>query len=74
MKTTITIKGTHCASCKALIEDICKDVAGITFCSVDYESGHTEVEHESGADWQKLKQEIENVDQYIVEIPTTAHV
>lgn len=69
MKTTITIKGTHCAACKALIEDICKDVFGMASCSVDFASGRTEIEHESNADWQQLKQEVESVGQYTVELP-----
>lgn len=68
MKTTITIKGTHCASCKVLIEDICKDVSGITSCAVDFASGRTEVEHEANTDWQKLKQEVEGAGQYTVEL------
>lgn len=74
MKTTIAIKGTDCASCKALIEDVCKDIPGIASCAVDYATGATEVEHEPTTDWRKLKQEIESIGKYIVEIPTTAHV
>lgn len=35
-KTTIKIIGTHCEACKALIEDVCKDVKGVKSCSVDY--------------------------------------
>ena len=31
MKTTLTIKGTHCNSCKALIEDVCKEILGKTW-------------------------------------------
>lgn len=69
MKTIITIKGTHCASCKALIEDICRDVSGINSCSVDFASGRTEIAHEPNADWQKLKQEVESVGQYTIEPP-----
>lgn len=74
MKTTITIKGTSCASCKTLIEDICRDVSGITSCLVDFASGRTEIEHELNADWQKLKQEVESIGQYTVEIPPTSRV
>lgn len=74
IKTTITIKGTHCASCKALIEDICKDVPGISSCSVDFASGRTEIEHESNADWQKLKQKVESMGQYTVELSEPQNV
>lgn len=68
MKTTITIKGTHCASCKALIEDICKDISGIAACAVDFSTGATEIEHEPNIDWPQLKQEVESVGQYTVEL------
>lgn len=68
MKTVIMIKGTHCASCKALIEDICKDVTGITACAVDFASGRTTIEHEANADWQALKHDVESVGQYTVEL------
>jgi len=36
MKTAvINIKGTHCKSCKLLIEDVCKDIKGVKSCCVD---------------------------------------
>jgi len=67
MKTTIRIKGTHCNSCKALIEDVCKDIPGINSCNVDFKTGVTEVEHEENIDWQKFQKEIESLGEYKVD-------
>lgn len=68
MKTTLTIKGTHCNSCKALIEDVCTEIPGIKSCSVDFKTGATEIEHEESMDWQKFKKEIESLAKYKVEV------
>lgn len=67
MKTTITIKGTHCEACKALIEDVCTEISGMKSCAVDFETGITEIEHDENADWQKFKTEIESLGEYKVE-------
>lgn len=67
MKTKITIKGTHCASCKALIEDVCTEIAGIQSCSVDFKTGTTEIEHDENVDWAKFKKEVEALGEYKVE-------
>lgn len=67
MKTTIRIKGTDCKSCKALIEDVCKDVPGVISCNVDFKTGKTVVEYESEVlDWKVLKKEIEALGKYTV--------
>lgn len=66
MKTTITIQGTHCASCKALIEDVCKEIPGIIFCNVDFKTGATAIEHEENANLNLLKNEIEQLGAYKV--------
>lgn len=66
MKTTLTIKGTHCNSCKMLIEDVCKEIPGIQSCTVDFETGKTEVEHDENANWNKLQKEVESLGQYRV--------
>jgi copper chaperone CopZ len=44
--TTITLKiaGMHCASCKALIEDVASGLPGVNACSVDLESGAAALE------------------------------
>lgn len=68
MKTTLIIKGTHCNSCKALIEDVCTEILGIKSCTVDFKTGSTEIEHEENTDWQKLKTEVESLGEYKVEI------
>ena len=64
MKTTITIKGTHCASCKALIEDTAKEIPGLQSCAVDFKTGHTEIEHDETLDWDVFKKEIEALGEY----------
>ncbi len=69
MKTLIIIRGMHCGSCKALIEDVSKDVAGVTACVVDLKKENAEVEHESTLNLNLLKQEIEGLGQYTVLLP-----
>ena len=66
-KTTIIIRGTHCPSCKALIEDVCKDSKWVKSCNVDYKSGKTEIEHDDKFDLNLFKKEIEGLGKYKVE-------
>lgn len=66
MKTTITITGTHCQSCKLLIEEACAETPGIKSCSVDFKTGKTVIEHEGKLDLIKLKKEIEGLGEYKV--------
>ena len=66
MKTKFTVKGTHCNSCKMLIEDICNDIKGVKSCKVDFKTGKTEVEHDSDFNLNQLKKEIEEVGEYTV--------
>lgn len=66
-KTLIIIKGTHCASCKTLIEDACKDIPGVILCAVDFQTGQTLVEHDDKLDWNVFKKEVESLGQYKVE-------
>ena len=68
MKTIVTIKGTHCGSCKALIEDVCKDDKNVSSCTVDFMTGRTEIEHNAVFNLDTLKKEIESVGEYKVEI------
>ena len=68
MKTTITIKGTHCNACKALIEDVAKDVQGIQSCSVDFATGKTEVEYESDIALEKFIGEVNALGNYKVDL------
>ena len=66
MKTTITIKGTHCNACKALIEDVAKDMKGVTSCTVDFTTGKTEIEHDEQFHLQDFKKEVEELGNYQV--------
>lgn len=69
MTTTLTIKGTHCESCKALIEDVASETPGITSCTVEYKTGKTVIEHTDTVDWQRFKQEVESLGEYSVPLP-----
>lgn len=68
MQTTLHIKGTHCASCKAVLEDVFADIPGITSSTVNYETGETVIEHSEGLDWNAIKKEIESLGQYSLDI------
>lgn len=67
MHTTLTIKGTHCASCKALIEEVSREQPGITSCSVDYATGKTVIEHDAPFDRTQLQRAISEVGEYTIE-------
>lgn len=69
MHTTLTIKGTHCPSCKAFIEDVAKETPGITSCTVDFKTGTTEIEHDETIDWNAFKREVQSLGNYSFEIP-----
>ncbi|MCC6563750.1 heavy-metal-associated domain-containing protein [Candidatus Uhrbacteria bacterium] len=56
MITKFNITGMHCASCKALIEDACLDIPGVSSCRVDLATNVATVEHD--ADAALLKDEI----------------
>ena len=64
MKTILKIKGMHRASCKALIEDVCKDVPGVESCSVDLSTEKAILTHKTSADVTKAKKEIEALGRY----------
>ena len=66
MKKELMIKGTDCKSCKMLIEDVCKDIPGVKSCKVDFKTGKTVVEHDSGLDWKRFKKEIDALGKYEV--------
>lgn len=70
MATTIlTVEGTHCESCKVLLEEVIRAAPGVHACTVDFATGKTEIEHDDTLDWDKLKQEVEQLGQYRVELP-----
>jgi len=66
--TTINIKGTHCNSCKLLIEDVCREIKGAKECSVNFETGETKIEHDDSFDWEVFKKEVESLGNYKVEV------
>ena len=66
MKTTITVQGTHCNSCKMLIEDALSEISGITSSQVDFKTGKVVIEHESALDKSRVKKEIEALGKYKV--------
>ena len=68
MKTILTIKGTHCTACKALIEDVCKDDNSVSSCTVDFKTGRTVIEHNAEFNLDALRREIESVGAYRVEL------
>lgn len=67
-KTTINIKGIHCKACKALIEDVCSEIPGIHSSKVNYETGETIIEHDGNLNFENLKNEIQSLGNYRVEI------
>ena len=67
MKTIITVKGTHCESCKVLIEDVLKDIDGVNSATADFKTGKTEIVHSGKLDMKKIKQEIEALSEYKLE-------
>lgn len=68
-KTVFTIQGTHCASCQALIEEVCREVPGVKGCTVDFHTGRTEVRHDERLDWRVLREAIVSLGPYRVQVP-----
>lgn len=67
-ETTVTIAGTHCASCKILIEEVAKEYPCVENAAVDFQTGKTVIEHKDCLDWQALKKEIESLGGYQVQL------
>ncbi len=68
MTTTLKITGMHCASCKALIEDVCGEVKGVRSCTVDPDTGIATVDHDETLDPALLAKEIRALGDYGAEI------
>lgn len=64
MKTILKIEGLHCASCKAVIEDIAGDFPEIKSANVDVAGGTATVEHEEKFDMSRFTKEIDSLGQY----------
>ena len=66
MKTIIRIEGTHCRSCKILIEDVCRDMVGVQSCNLDLETGEMVIERDEQFEPNRFKREIEELGGYTV--------
>jgi|TARA_Y100000310_G_C20686847_1_gene819560 cation transport ATPase len=64
MRTILKIKGTHCSSCKILIEDICSDYNEINISNMDLKSEELTIEHDNNLNLSKLKEEIKSSGNY----------
>lgn len=64
MHTLLKIEGTHCDSCKALIEDVARELKGVTSCEVDFHTGETHVLHDNPINWEQFEKEIGQVGPY----------
>lgn len=67
MHKAFVIAGTHCAGCKGLLEDVIKDVPGVTSVTVNAENGQTELDFEDSMDWETLKAEVASAGHYHVQ-------
>lgn len=67
MQTKIKVTGMHCASCKTLIEDVAKDVAGVQSCTVDPATGEGVVEHNETFDFANFAKDIATLDKYTIQ-------
>lgn len=65
--THIKVTGMHCAGCKALIEDICRDIAGVIACSIDAATGKGDIEHGDAFDFAAFATEVASLGSYTVE-------
>lgn len=57
----------HCASCKALIEDVCREISGVVSCEVNLESGVAVIAHDGALDIEAVKKEIGGLGEYTIE-------
>lgn len=67
MKTHIKITGMHCASCKALLEDVARDVPGVISCMIDPKRGIGTIEHDASFTFDTLAKEVAALDGYAIE-------
>lgn len=64
--TNFTITGMHCDSCKALIEDMARDVPGVESCAVNQEQHTGKIEHDERFDFTAFAKEIGTLGKYTV--------
>lgn len=65
--TTYHVSGMHCSSCKLLLEDVCKEIIGVSACEVDVASSTMMVTHEDTFDMSLVKKEVEALGEYKLE-------
>lgn len=64
--TKFKIQGMHCASCKALIEEVCQEALGVSSCDVDLETEIATVTHSEETDMNALQEEIKGLGDYVI--------
>lgn len=64
MKTTVSITGMHCDSCKQLIESVCTDMPGVASCVVSVTDGAAVVEHDATVQPDAIVKEINALGTY----------
>ena len=57
----------HCKACKMLIEDVCTEIGGVSSCAVNLTEERATITYED-IDLNKLKEEIESLGDYKVEL------
>lgn len=67
--TTFLVHGTHCSSCKTLIEMALQDLPGVTSAEVDLETEEVTIASEHPISQDTIRQEIEELGGYTVEFP-----
>lgn len=67
MQTQFKITGMHCASCKNLIEDVCKDIPGVENCEVNEATSLATVTHSSPIPFETFQKEITSLNSYTIE-------
>jgi copper chaperone CopZ len=66
MITNLNIQGMHCASCKLLIEDVCRDIPGVASCTVDVATHSAKIDHDASVTEHRIRREIEGLGDYKV--------
>ena len=61
MQTTVSIPGIHCEGCSRLIQDVSKDIGGVTSVHVDLHTKKVTIEHEDNFHFDEWKKEIESL-------------
>ena len=64
MTTLFHIEGTHCSSCKFLIEDVCQEILGVQSAVVDLEKKTLAIEHAEDVDLSLLEKNVANLGEY----------